>query len=355
MIHLVILFMKEYLFLRPPAVLRLTLLLAAVLLYGMTGFLYFELPGNPELTWSDGLWYTVVTMTTVGYGDLFPRTAGGRFFVGWPIMFFGIGLLGYTLSVIAASLVTSKTREMKGMSSFSLRDHLIIFNFSGLSKVVRILDELSLDPGLGRSMQAVLVDEGLEELPPELLKRGIRFVRGNPVRDETLDRASIGTARDAIVLCRDPGNSASDNLNVAITLVIEARNRKLNTVVECVDPESEALLRKAGCDKVVCLSRFDSYFLSQEVLNPGVQEVIADLLSAKGGQQIYLAEVGFASDFEGLRRLCRAKGHIALGVICERGMLLNVAGDFAIQTGDRVISIGPSRLDLSGISSSAPS
>ena len=100
-------FMKNVLK-NPPVPMRLFILIAAVLLYGTSGFLYFELSGNPELTWLDGLWYTVVTMTTVGYGDFFPKSTGGRFLVGWPVMIFGIGLLGYALSVIATVLITAK-------------------------------------------------------------------------------------------------------------------------------------------------------------------------------------------------------------------------------------------------------
>lgn len=296
------------------------------------------------MSWSDGLWYTVVTMTTVGYGDFFPKTAGGRFLVGWPVMAFGIGLLGYTLSVIAATLITAKGKEIKGMSSFDLKNHLVVFNYSLLAKVECILDELAMDPAFGKSVPVVLVDEFLEELPQELQKRGIHYVRGNPVRDETLSRAGIDRARHAVILCRNPGDPISDRLNVAIALAIEGRNRETNTVVECVDPASGELLRKAGCDRIVCTSRFDAHFLSQELLNPGVQEVIADLLSARDGQQIYFIEVTGDAALEELVKICREKQHLVLGVSSSSGIRLNISEPTAVRKGDSLITIGSSRL-----------
>ncbi len=271
----------KYLVRNPPATVRIMVLLFVILAYGTTGFLYFELSANPDVTWLDGLWYTVVTMTTVGYGDFFPKTTGGRFLIGWPVMAFGIGLLGYALSLIAAAFITSKTKEMKGMSSFSLKDHIVFFNFPGVSKILRLIEELFLDPSIGKHTSIVIVDDGLDELPAELVKLGVHYVRGNPVRDETLVRACIDQARHAVILCKND-LEASDSLNVTIALAIEGRSHKVNTVVEIVDPASEELLKKAGCDKIVCTSRFGAHFLSQELLNPGVQEVIQDLLSAQG-------------------------------------------------------------------------
>lgn len=340
----VIQYFLRHVFRNPPVSMRIFVLLGAVLLYGTTGFLYFELPENPELSWADGLWYTVVTMTTVGYGDFFPKSNGGRFLVGWPVMVFGIGLLGYALSVVAAALITSKSKEIKGMSSFELKNHLIIFNFAGLAKVERILDELFLDPAFGNSTPVVLVDEFLEELPPELEKRGVHYVRGNPVRDHTLSRAAIDQVRHAVILCRHPGDPASDNLNVAIVLAIEGRNRQATTVVECVDQASEELLKKAGCDRIVCASRFDAHFLSQELLNPGVQEVINDLLSARDGQQIYFIEVSREAPFGELAGICRERQHLALGISSAGGIRLNAPETALVAKGDSLITIGPSRL-----------
>lgn len=331
----------------PPVPLRLLVLILAVLVYGASGFLYFEFPANTDLTWFDGLWYTVVTMTTVGYGDFFPKTPGGRFLVGWPVMVFGIGLLGYALSVIAAALVTSKTKEMRGMSSFSLKHHLVIFNYPGTAKLQRILDELSLDPVFRDHKQVVLVDEHLEELPPELVKRNVHFVKGNPVRNETLHRASVASADHALVLSRNENDPASDNLNVSIALAVEGLNRKaeIDTVVEIVDSASMELLRKTGCDRIVCTSRLGAYFLNQELVNPGVQEVIEDLLSAEKGQNIYLMEVSRSWSIGEIVDRCRRKGHLVLGIRTADRVLLNPGEDVTAKPGDRVITVGASRME----------
>ncbi|HLM76258.1 MAG TPA: potassium channel family protein [Polyangiaceae bacterium] len=338
--------LKRRVFKNPPAPVRVAALLAAVLLYGTTGFLYFELSRNPDLTWADGLWWSVVTVATVGYGDLYPGTPGGRFIVALPIMFFGIGLLGYVLSLAATALIQAKTRELHGMGSRKLKDHLVILNYPGLAKVERLLDELGQDAFFQGGADVVLVDEDLPEIPSELLSRRVQFVRGNPARDETLARASIDDAAYAVVLSKRPGDPHSDDLSVAITLAIEARAKKVHTVVECVDFETQELLRKAGCDSIVCTSRFDAHFLSHELLNPGVQEVIEDLTSSLHGQQIYLTPFRGSSParFEQVAERCKGHGHLVLGVQRGAERQLNVAKDFEVKPGDNVISIGPKRM-----------
>jgi len=230
------------------------------------------------------------------------------------------------------------------MSSFNFKDHLVIFNFPGLSKIIRIVEELKNDPVFGRTTEIILVDEHLEELPLELVKRGFHFVRGNPIRDETLIRASIDNACHALVLSCKPGNPVSDNLNVAITLAIEGRSRKVNTVVECVDPISEELLKKAGCDKIVCTSRFDANFLTQELLNPGVQEVVGDLMSINGGQQFYFVDVSKSMSFREIVKSCREKKHLAIGVCRSTGIDLNPDENVLLDNGDKVVTIGESRI-----------
>lgn len=330
----------------PPMQMRAVVLLAAILAYGTSGFLYFELPANPDLVWTDALWYSMVTLTTVGYGDFFPKTAGGRFLVGVPLMVIGIGLLGFILSVVATALITSKTKELKGMSSVKFSGHLVLINFPGLPKLLRLLDELANDPRIGQAAHIVLIDKDLDELPSALGARHVRYVRGDPTRDDTLHRAGINEAHHAIVLTRDAGDPASDNLNVSIALAIESRAHQVNTVVECIDPGTKELLAKAGCDRVVCSAHFDALYVSQELLNPGTQEIVADLLSNGQGQQLYLTPIQAAAGarFKDVAQHAAAAGHVAIGLRRNNTNQLNVGPDYLVLADDQAVTIGEHRL-----------
>jgi voltage-gated potassium channel len=330
----------------PAMGLRAGVLLAAVLLYGSTGFLYFERPGNPDLGWSDALWYCLVTLTTVGYGDYFPKTAGGRYLVGVPLLVLGVGLLGFLLSVVATTLISARNKEAQGMNPARTRQHVVIVHFPGTPKLLRLIDELVQDPSIGTDAAFVLIDDRLDELPPELADRHVHYVRGDPTRDATLNRARIDQASHALVLLRSDGGAAADAINVAVTLAIEARTRQVNTVVECQDPGTQELLRKAGCDRVVCAGRFEALYMSQELLNPGVQDIVADLLSTGEGQQLYLTPLGApaGTGLAALQQAAAQQGHVLLGVQRAGVNHLNPGAGFQLADGDLAISMGAHRL-----------
>lgn len=326
----------------PPGQVRVAVLLAAILAYGTTGFVYFELPIKPDLSWVDALWWSLVTLTTIGYGDIYPATTGGRFLVAAPLMTFGIGLLGYVLSLAATTLIEAKSRELSGMSNVSYRDHVVILNLPSVEKVARIVDELREDKAFG-GKEIVLVDEHLETVPRELLDRGVHYVRGNPTRDETLGRANVDEASHAVILSKKPGDPHSDDLALAITLAVEARTPNIRSIAECVDAGHEELLRKAGCNSIVCSGRYEAHFVSNEVVHPGIQDVIAELLTVSG-QQLHLVPTN-AKTFAEAAASAQAQGHIAVGVRRGAQTSINVKPDHPLAADDYVVTIGDRRLE----------
>ncbi|MBI5479097.1 MAG: NAD-binding protein [Deltaproteobacteria bacterium] len=326
---------------------KAVVLFVLLLWYSTAGFLYFELPAKPDLGWGDGLWWSLVTMATVGYGDIFPATTAGRFLVGVPTMVFGIGFLGYLISTIAGSLLESRSRRLKGMMDLKLADHILLVNYNGLDTLLKLVHELRADPAT-HTQPLVLVDETLAELPPELADLGVHFVKGDPTRDETLARASAATATHAIVLAKEPGNPHSDDHNLVTTLVLESLNPRLFSVVEVISPGKIRQVELAGADSVICAAQLTSGLIVQELQDPGVKDLVLDLLSDLGGHQFYVAPLGTLTEWTYAELVRWGLSHrvTVLGIRRQGKDLLGCAGEEKVLPTDRVLLIGAERVQI---------
>lgn len=326
------------------AALRVSLLSATLVFFATSGFMYFELEGQPDLSWSDALWWSLVTMTTVGYGDLFPKTFGGRYLIAIPTMLFGISILGYLLSMVAAFLIEERNRELKGMADVDLTAHLLIIHFPGIPRLVEIAHQFRSDRRTaGKSL--VLIDADLPELPAELVELGYRYVRGNPTLEQTLVSASAGTASQAIILSKDPHDRATDHASLAVTLTLEHLWPNLHTVAECVDPANVKLLERCGCDSVVCMDELASQLLVQEALDPGVKALVHEITSNTYGQEFYVVDPP-GTTWEACRTALENVGALPLGLRREGRMLINPPRSEGVQPGDMAVCIAPERPEL---------
>ena len=330
--------------------LKLVLALATILWFSASGFMYFEIQEKPDLTWADAFWWSLVTMTTVGYGDYFPQTVGGRYLVGVPTMIFGISVLGYLLSSVANYLLESKSKELKGMKQIKVGDHILIVHFSNVNRILQLARALQADPAT-RHKPIVLIDSELEELPAKLVDIGVKFVHGNPAREATLERANYQAATHAMVLSKDPRDVRSDDLNLAVAMTIEGLKSSIRTVVECVDADSIEILRRTGCDSIVCGSRFSSALMVQEMVDPGVQAVLSELSQVQLGHQIYCSEIADMTSwrFAELAKWARSHHMTAIGIRrADDDLVLNPDDDQQISADDTAIVIArkrPGRID----------
>ncbi|MCS6901198.1 MAG: ion channel [Myxococcales bacterium] len=244
-------------------------------------FFWFEHGKNSNIkNLSDALWWSLTTLSTVGYGDISPVTSGGRL-VGMATMVLGVGLLGALAATMATILLDVRDLGRKGLRSYKMQDHLLILNWS--SRAAAALDDFFHDPRYV-SMKAIVVAE-LERSPSEDPR--VFFVRGNPGRRETLDRASASKAALAMVFPAVAGDSKSDLQTALTVLMLRKINPGARIAAELVSSENHDYLTEVGCDAVVDVSAFGSMLLVRCLQDLGTLEVVKDLLTNKGGSELY--------------------------------------------------------------------
>ena len=343
MIHYFFVVFRHFKYLPESKWLVVLIFFISVVCYSTTGLMYFESETQPDLTWSDAIWWTFVTMTTVGYGDFFPKSTYGQFLVGLPTMLIGVSVLGYILSVLASILMETKLKEIKGMSKITKENHIIIFRFNCLLSTLKIVEEIRND-SFTRDTHIVIVDESLDELPLQLAKKNVSFVKGVLSLEETLEQANFKQAKHALIrsIENDPNNS--DSKNLAIALTIEKIHPELITIVECVKPENITIFERTGCDSVICISELNYQMMVQEIQDPGIHSICSELTSNSHGKQFYLMPIPEnITLYDDLLIYFKPLNELVIGIRRGAENLLFPDSNIPLHTSDKVVLIGPNR------------
>ncbi len=264
------------LFMRRENVINLLAVILVIVLGSGALISLFE----PELSFVSGIWWSIVTLTTVGYGDISPSTAGGRI-LAVIIMFFGIGLLGMLSASLATLLIRKQMKEDKGMCASTVDNHIIICEWNHRSRA--IIKELRADIQT-QNIPLVLIAD-IEEKPID--DASLFFVRGM-VTEDTLEKANLSKARTIIVLGDDSVETTARDAKVVLTtLTIESMNPDVYSVVELVDKANEQHCVRANADEIIVSSELSSNLIASAASNHGISKVVSELLSSRYGNEFY--------------------------------------------------------------------
>ncbi len=221
-------------------------------------------------------YYYVTTVTTVGYGDISPKTAEGRLLASLWIMPGGIILFTTSITKFVHYLSIVWRRRMCGEADYSyLEGHIIILGWQGL-RTQRMVEEITHDVETTRREIVVCTTKQIDNPMPTAVK----FVRDTALSERGLhQRAGTAGAATLIALGHD------DNDTLAAALAAASHNAKGHLVAH-FQQQAFADLLTAHCPHAEAMVSSDTTMLVRAAQDPGSSRVHHDLLSIMTGNTL---------------------------------------------------------------------
>ena len=302
-----------------------------VVLGGTIGYAVIE-----DMSAFDALYMTTITVTTIGFKEVFPLSAAGRIFT-MILAYAGIGVILLIASEFARAMLETDLRRVLGIRRElklmkRLRNHIVVCGHGRMGQaVVDVLDQ--------RGLTFVVVDIDPDHCR-ELEDRGKHVVRGDATDEKVLASTNIAQAK-TIITCL-----ADDAHNVYTILLARQLNPDVTVIARAVEGGAEERLSLAGADRVLNPYKIGGMRLALTAIKPTVTDFIDESLLGSS-VELELAEIVIdpSSELAG-KTLAGAEVRKRFGIIVvalKRGdrAIFNPDAQERIEGGDVLVALGP--------------
>ena len=284
----------------------------------------------------DSFYMTIITLTTVGYGEVRELSLAGRMFT-VALLLVGVGMVFYGAATIAEARFEERIRQIFGRRKLvkeldKLENHHIICGYGRIGSTVA--GEYARE-----SMPHVII-ESEESIASHLDQEGKLVILGDATLDDTLIEAQVEKAKSLV--CALP----TDAENVFVTLTARALNPNLFILSRAARESSIGKMEAAGANRVVSPYIMGGMRIAQSVLRPKlagfIDEVIGHATTDLDFDEVTVPE---GSDLVGMAlresEISQETGVYLLSIRHSSGeMRFNPGADFQIQAGDHLYALG---------------
>ena len=274
----------------------------------------------------DAIWYTLVTITTVGYGDITPHSILGRTSA-MILLLAGVALFGALSGKFASFLFDRQQKKDRGLLKMNkIKNHFLICGWK--PNFERILEGILLaNPEIPPEKIILLNNSSqneMEKIKADSRFKNINYIHGDFTDEDTLLKSQIKTAERTLVLADNSENFSSletDSRTVLAVITIKNLNPKIYCVAEIIDSKFEKHLSLAHCDEIILSADYGQNLLIQASSGKGMSHILRELISEESDSGILICDIPqkFVGNNYGDFRLSLKTSDILIGLLENTG------------------------------------